>query len=283
MNLELNLSAAQAQCPKDWEYFQGSCYTLGYSDLDFREAEKTCEEIDGYLAEITSEEENDFVKDLIRSGAYDTETGAYIGARQTFNMNWRWEKSRDDVSFSDWAKPDRRRIGRNSKCASLNKDDDWSWVEQDCARSQGMTSVCERCLQQEKCKNGKCYEILCNVAEYDDIQERCENVGRNVAVIDSEKEYNFIKDFLSNASIPKSELFDTGNVWLSLSDEDTEGSFILPDGTEMTFVNWASGQPDNNGLGGREEDCVVLDASMGWSWNDVMCFTENAVLCESPK
>ncbi|KAK3757587.1 hypothetical protein RRG08_017374, partial [Elysia crispata] len=271
------LAAAQDDCPEGWFNYQSSCYTLVHGHEYFQDAQTKCYEIDGLPVEISSKEENDFVKDLVRKEAFNNETGAYIGALQMGGVPWFWVHSDDDVSFSDWVKPVPQQSIHDTSCASLNKADDWSWVVQDCGPIQGMASVCERCPQQKKCNNGKCYEILCNLEFYDNIQDRCEAVGGKVVVIDSQEEHDFIKDFLNSASVPKSEVYNTSNIWLSVIGGDFASEFTLSDGTPLTYTNWAVGEPSNY----ISEECVVLDATEDWKWNDVPCHIENAILCES--
>jgi gliding motility-associated-like protein len=79
-------------------------------------------------------------------------------------------------------------------------------------------------------------------------------------------------------------------VWVGYSDEVTEGSWIALDGTNMSYLNWAPNEPNNNGqgdaccsfpdfLGGCQtseawrcqygEDCAQIYSS--GQWNDLPC------------
>lgn len=79
-------------------------------------------------------------------------------------------------------------------------------------------------------------------------------------------------------------------VWVGYSDETTEGTWIALDGTNMSYLNWASNEPNNNGqgdaccsfpdfLGGCSsseawrcqygEDCAQIYSS--GQWNDLPC------------
>lgn len=84
-------------------------------------------------------------------------------------------------------------------------------------------------------------------------------------------------------------------VWVGYTDQTTEGTWVTLDGTPMTYLNWAGGEPNNNGqgatccsfpdwLGGcsssnsfqcaNGEDCAQIYSS--GTWNDLPC-TRNSV------
>ena len=52
-----------------------------------------------------------------------------------------------------------------------------------------------------------------------------------------------------------------GNLWIGLTDEAEEGSFVWVSGQAVTYTNWASGQPDNSG----NSDYGVLLSSGQWA------------------
>ena len=67
-----------------------------------------------------------------------------------------------------------------------------------------------------------------------------------------------------------------------LHDKPSEGTFSwISDNSRITYDNWHSGEPNNNG-GGKEEDCVRMSARNG-KWNDVICSKETAkTICQKP-
>ena len=64
--------------------------------------------------------------------------------------------------------------------------------------------------------------------------------------------------------------------WIALSDTVTEGDYIWADGSNSTYSNWEAGQPDNYGIDGAEEDCVVIWAGL---WLVVDCVSQNYYAC----
>ena len=72
-------------------------------------------------------------------------------------------------------------------------------------------------------------------------------------------------------------------IWIGIHDKTSEGHFTYMDGRQISYTNWAHGEP-NNGNGG--EDCV--EAFGGYNhhkagkWNDVPCSAKLAFVCERP-
>ena len=88
-------------------------------------------------------------------------------------------------------------------------------------------------------------------------REACRALGGDLASIHSEAE--------------NEEAFAlTGGVSarIGLTDAAVEGTFVWEDGTPLDYVNWASGQPNNNG----NEDCATFgpSATQGM-WYDAPC------------
>lgn len=62
----------------------------------------------------------------------------------------------------------------------------------------------------------------------------------------------------------------TPAAFLGATDVGTEGAFVWPDGTPMTYSRWRTGEP-NNGNGGFEEDCAVIQGTLLGVWDDRPC------------
>lgn len=74
-------------------------YTLVEQDMTWSQAEAYCEEHGGYLACITSAEENEKVLDLVRGSGC---TVFWIGAQRDSHGDFTWVNG-DDMAFTDWA------------------------------------------------------------------------------------------------------------------------------------------------------------------------------------
>jgi cysteine-rich repeat protein len=63
-------------------------------------------------------------------------------------------------------------------------------------------------------------------------------------------------------------------VWIGLTDQASEGSFVWTDGTPATYTRWASGEPSNSG---SAEDCAELTDEA--YWNDSSCSSSLGFVC----
>lgn len=100
-----------------------------------------------------------------------------------------------------------------------------------------------------------------------DAQAFAQNLGANLVSIQSQDENDCIVSSLVNLGLNTS-----GDViWIGYNDEATEGTFVWYDQSPVTYTNWASGEPNNNG---GNEDCVQIYPNGGW--NDLPCGIGNA-------
>lgn len=87
-------------CPVGWEYFDGSCYKVSHSNLSASAAREACVSETADLVKITSEEENAFVRSLLKGDAW-------IGLKRdglyywTDGMNVSYEKWNNGSSSGD--------------------------------------------------------------------------------------------------------------------------------------------------------------------------------------
>ena len=276
--------AVESECPEGWDLYQDTCYRLGGTGMTQSDARYECRGTNGgSLVQISSEGENNFVKELLRRNAADDVTSAWIGIWHLSN-SW-MDLMEDVVTYTDWASPDSPQ-SPGHVCAVFSKDADWAWRETNCDEERPF--VCERAASQTECFGGSCYDLHKEHSSIEGAHAMCKEHGGYVVEIGTRKEQNFVKDFLNRAEVPAREYYsDSGDsVWLGASDEDSEGNFYWTNsGTALgEFPGWADGEPNNAGSyysGG--EDCTVLDGTRDWQWNDVTCRGRRAVLCERPE
>jgi hypothetical protein len=100
--------------------------------------------------------------------------------------------------------------------------------------------------------------------------DKCQSMGLGLLTIQSLAENDFITSKLKGSS------------WLGGSDlgeEDRwvwyyDGTVFWDDGkVDGQFTNWVTGNPNNNGLMGAQEDCAVIlgGAAAKGQWNDLGC------------
>ena len=82
--------------------------------------------------------------------------------------------------------------------------------------------------------------------------------------------------------------------WIGIHDKTSEGHFTYMDGRQISYTNWAHGEPNNYDVygNGGGEDCVEAWGNYGghnhsWGykippgkWNDVPCSRKLAFACE---
>uniref|UniRef100_A0A8P4GK52 C-type lectin domain-containing protein n=1 Tax=Dicentrarchus labrax TaxID=13489 RepID=A0A8P4GK52_DICLA len=96
-------------------------------------------------------------------------------------------------------------------------------------------------------------------------RDDCRQKGADLMIINSEEEQNFTRQLKDN-------------MWIGLTDSETEGTWKWVDGTPLTTSYWMDGEPNNYDL---KEDCVeVKQHEKKNSWNDIKCDLPNFWICE---
>lgn len=101
-------------------------------------------------------------------------------------------------------------------------------------------------------------ELFCQSAGYD-----------GLARLDTPEENSFA---LSLIYAVDDELDD---VWIGLSDDDDDGTWLWTDGTVASWTNFGPGEPSVT-----EENCVELYATNDWTWNDRPCNESFPAMCQ---
>jgi gliding motility-associated-like protein len=117
-------------------------------------------------------------------------------------------------------------------------------------------------------------------------EQAAQQLGAHLVVFNNAAENQAVVAALNAAGI----ISAVDAVWIGYSDEINEGSWIALDGTNMSYLNWAPNEPNNNGqgdaccnfpdwLGGCQtseawrcqygEDCAQIYSS--GQWNDLPC------------
>ncbi|KAK1189943.1 FCER2 protein, partial [Pygoscelis papua] len=97
-------------------------------------------------------------------------------------------------------------------------------------------------------------------------KQSCNDFNAHLAVVDTEQENKFLANH-----IMKDRVF-----WLGLTDMDSESNWQWVNGRSLSLSFWNSGEPNNAGQQG--EDCAMIYSS--GLWNDVLCSSAEAWICE---
>uniref|UniRef100_A0A3B1IDJ3 C-type lectin domain-containing protein n=1 Tax=Astyanax mexicanus TaxID=7994 RepID=A0A3B1IDJ3_ASTMX len=98
-------------------------------------------------------------------------------------------------------------------------------------------------------------------------RDDCRKNGSDLVIINSREEQVFIN-----------RLKKGPQVWIGLSDAETEGVWKWVDGSELITGFWRTGEPNSNG----DEDCVTTDIGSDPlnNWNDYPCNRQLVWICE---
>ena len=107
------------ECPQDWILHGNSCYhVIDTPTLNWSDARTTCQNLGGDLAIIRSQDENNFIIDILNKQQRIQDLGAWIGLyRKADNMFYWIDDTPLAGQYSTWAngKPD----SQDEKCANI--------------------------------------------------------------------------------------------------------------------------------------------------------------------
>ncbi|EHL16964.1 hypothetical protein HMPREF9629_00206 [Peptoanaerobacter stomatis] len=125
-----NSNGSTDNIPKnaDLRVFNGHTYLIVSESVTPEVAEKRCKEMGGYLATITSESENDFLKTLFS----EQNAIAYIigGTDREQEGEWKWMNG-ESWSFTYWNSPiePNNGLGRGENYLIAARAESWKWVD----------------------------------------------------------------------------------------------------------------------------------------------------------
>lgn len=94
-------------------------------------------------------------------------------------------------------------------------------------------------------------------------QNFAQNYGANLVSVQSAPENACLATALVNNGFG-------GVIWIGFNDEAVEGTFVWYDQSQITYTNWAGGEPNQSG----NEDCTQIYPN--GQWNDLPCTSGNS-------
>lgn len=113
-----------------------------------------------------------------------------------------------------------------------------------------------------------CYLTITTEMSWGEARSFCKenNSIADLVTIFSPYENNYIKRMASDLGT---------SLWIGLSDQEAEGSFLWVDETPLgPWNSWGADEPN----GGRTENCVEINESRGW--NDKVCSYKYPFVCK---
>ncbi|XP_035671814.1 mucin-like protein [Branchiostoma floridae] len=135
---------------------------------------------------------------------------------------------------------------------------------------------CQDCPYGYRGYMGNCYRFWGgkNAQNYSGARQVCQENGGDIYMWRSAAAVAALKRKLKSDHSP--------SLWVGLSDEDLEGTFLWADGLALggnDFTDWSPNQPRNT----AEKDCVVGRRVHWYRWKVVPCSYRRAFICQSPR
>ncbi|XP_070573566.1 serine-rich adhesin for platelets-like [Ptychodera flava] len=234
-----------------------SCYEFIVNNAQtWEDARDTCQQQGGYLIQVNDQSEHDFLLQAIATDNH--ESNFWVGAHGQNNY---WIDDTQPV-YTKWygGSEPYRPYGCVFTPSFISQ-----WKIGSCTGSYKY--ICERdggsgCLNNEHEFNGKCYKQGSTSEDWESAKMKCQNLGGNLLIIDSEDEQNYFAG--GKSAIPK--------YWLGMNDR----GFKWTDGSYTVYASWNEGSNEPNGDG----PCVEMSVNMGYNWNDCGCTHIQNFICE---
>ncbi|XP_006755831.1 PREDICTED: C-type lectin domain family 18 member A isoform X1 [Myotis davidii] len=127
--------------------------------------------------------------------------------------------------------------------------------------------------------DGDCFMVSSEADTYYGAKMKCQGKGGVLAQIESQKVQDILAFYLGRLETTNEVTdsdFETRNFWIGLTYKTAKDTFRWNTGEHQSFTSFAFGQPDNQGFG----NCVELQASAAFNWNDQRCKTRNRYICQ---
>ncbi|XP_029976930.1 galactose-specific lectin nattectin-like [Salarias fasciatus] len=121
----------------------------------------------------------------------------------------------------------------------------------------------------------RCYKYVASYMTWADAELHCVAQGANLVSVHSLEEHSFINSLIHNFDPVRK------HTWNGLSDIAKEGAWMWSDGSQVNFLLWNEGEPNNGGGAGFVEHCGHTNAGIDFMWNDAGCGHELPFVCAS--
>jgi hypothetical protein len=248
------------QIPADAADFNGHSYKLFDTGLTWHEAKNYCESLGGYLSTISSQSENDFIKNYIISLGY---RDACLGASdEVAEGMWKWVTGEPFV-YSNWGRGEPNNERGREHYLLFNSDDYWNDIPDEkwpfiCEWDNINTSSNPIGQLSQFSPSNHSYAFYDNASSWDEARTYCESLGGHLATLTSKEENDYVYRLLV-------ENGHTG-AYFGLSDSEQEGAWKWVAGEPFAYNNWHSGEP--NAENSNEDYAMFYWRYDDGTWND---------------
>ena len=159
--------------------------------------------------------------------------------------------------------------GENWAAMNWNSDPSGSWNDLGtCTTEHSGWAIIERPMPTDDWitnpSNGHVYKAI-NCGWWQDCETAAVAEDAHLVTINDQAEQNWLTQTFGTSQ----------NYWIGFTDEGQEGNWFWIRGEEVTYTNWAPGQPNNNYTCGENWAVMNWNADPSGSWNDLgTCTTE---------
>ncbi|XP_053405026.1 lectin-like [Mercenaria mercenaria] len=130
-------------CTSGWESYDRSCYKYFADRKNWSDAKRYCETQGAHLAIVLSNEENVFLKALLRRSHIGSSDQVWMdGDDLKSEHNFVWENTGQGFEITDWGPNEPNQSGGNEDCLSFFALYDFKWNDEHCDSAFGF--LCEK-------------------------------------------------------------------------------------------------------------------------------------------
>jgi len=149
-------TSSSTSCPDGWiDGSQLGCFYFHSEEnkLSWVEAQAVCEGLGGYLAEIKSQEQNNFVESMaIIEENYSGVQSWWLGlSDMAHEGRWMWAHSADDDEFTSWGPGHPNTYpGNQDDCMAITLEEHFHWKDLSCSQThhKSPSPICQRDVEQ---------------------------------------------------------------------------------------------------------------------------------------
>ena len=242
-------------------------YKIFYDTLTWEEAKSACEAMGGHLATVTSEEEQQKLNSY-NGGNHKLWIGGYKNA----DGQWCWVTGEpwEYETWGDGEPNNSSNVVAGESCVAM-----WPEKWNDLANGniyEQSGYICEWEASDSEGDavadgyTGHVYEFYTlpesewesGPITWEQAERRCEWKGGHLAVIESQTENDYLYSMMRQEGHE--------NACFGYSDSETEGDWKWVNGAQSSYINWHSGEPNNQN--GDEDYAMFYQKFDDGTWND---------------
>ena len=239
----------------------GHWYAYDPTHRSWSVAERYANEFGGYLARVRTQQEQDFIHQQV------TSSSAWVGATNVGTGSlWHYPDG-DMVSYTNWCDGEPNNSGGSEHYALMNWHGDGCWNDATNSPTDGAVFEIDPTWRRDE-GAGPWYRLTQRADNWTRQRTLALAMGADLASLHSSDATEFLMDELIPLVPPDSfqDCSDCRLAWIGLTDELQEGQFVWSDGSDLDYLDWASGQPQGSH---HSEDYVAMNWDGAGRWADV--------------